>query len=113
MSNGTIFDYDLNIYRLEEEVGIHEVSTLPIYEYVDPWYIDIYEHLGGDQKHVAGPFQLTPLEAKMLDLGNGYFSEDDCWYGMWGFLKDYADSLHPRLTNLLNTLPKYKEEVLF
>ena len=39
---GTLFDYDLNIYRREEEVGIDEVSTLPIYDYVDPWDIEVY-----------------------------------------------------------------------
>ncbi len=116
---GTLFDYDLNIYRREEEVGIDEVSTLPIYDYVDPWYIDVYridEYQGATTSfHQAGPIELTPLESNMLCLGHDgtLLEEDDNWYGLWGFIQDYGDQIHPRVLALLNTLPKYTEEVLF
>ena len=114
--HGTLFDYDLNFYRREEEVGLDDYG-FPIYDYTDPWYIDVYqvnEYQGATtHEQIAGPFELTALEANMLELGYGYFTGDDSWYGMWGFLQDYSDRIHPRVQALLNTLPKYVEEVLF
>lgn len=105
---GTLFDYDLNIYHLEEENAEGE------YEYTDQWYVDIYEYLDRDQVHVAGPFKITAQQRDLLHLGlDGYFTDDDSWYGMWGFLEDYKDSLTFDLLEILNALPKYKEEVLF
>jgi hypothetical protein len=114
MVMGTKFDYDLNIYRLEEQVGL-DADAFPIYEYTDQWYVDIYEHLGGDQVHVAGPFPITAQQRDLLKCGveGTYFYEDDAWYGMWGFLDDYQAVLLPELASILTSLPKFKEEVLF
>ena len=115
--HGTLFDYDLNVYQFSDAIGVDDDGET-IYS-DGPWYIDVYqvnEYQGAtSHDHVAGPFELTPLEANMLELGKPgtYFSDDDCWYGMWGFLEDYKDSIHPRVLSLLNTLPKYTEEVLF
>jgi hypothetical protein len=111
---GTLFDYDLNVYHLEEQVGLDEDNE-PVYEYTDQWYVDIYEHLDRDQLHVAGPFKIDSNQRDLLELGNTntYFSDDDSWYGMWGFLADYEGKLLPSLLSTLQALPKYKQEVLF
>lgn len=108
----TLFDYDLNIFQREEEF-FNEETHETYYDYVGPWYIDVYEVNPPGHQHVAGPFELTDLESRMLGLGTGYFDEPDCWYGLDGFLVDYADSIHPRISALLNSFPKVKEEVLF
>ncbi len=119
---GTLFDYDLNIYHLEDKRILNPDLIDPnpeeehnyIYEYSDQWYVDIYEYLDRDQVHVAGPFKITAQQRDLLHLGlDGYFTDDDSWYGMWGFLEDYKDSLTFDLLEILNALPKYKEEVLF
>lgn len=105
---GTMFDYDLNIYHLEEENAEGE------YEYTDQWYVDIYEYLDRDQMHIAGPFKIDSNQRDILQLGkDGYFTDDDSWYGMWGFLNDYEGKLLPELEFILLSLPKYKQEVLF
>lgn len=112
----TLFDYDLNVYRQEQIVGL-DADSFNIYDYVDPWYIDVYqvnEYQGATtHDHIAGPIQLTAEEADMLELGYHYFNENDNWYGMDGFLRDYSEKIHPRILGLLDTLPKYVEEVLF
>lgn len=105
---GTLIDYDLNIYHLEEENEDGE------YEYTDQWYVDIYEYLDKDQMHVVGPFMITDNQRDLLQLGTGgYFTDDDSWYGMWGFLADYKDKLLPELLDILHSLPKYKDDLLF
>lgn len=110
---GTLYDYDLNIYQLEEQVGLDENAS-PVYDYTDQWYVDIYEHLDGTQEHVAGPFPISAKQRDILELGkSGYFTDSDSWYGMWGFLADYRDKLEPGLLYILNALPMYKEDTLF
>lgn len=110
---GTLFDYDLNIYHVEEQVGL-DADAFPIYKYTDQWYVDIYEYLDRDQIHVAGPFKIESNQRDILQLGkDGYFTDDDSWYGMWGFIKDYEGKLLPELMSILLSLPKYKQEVLF
>lgn len=105
---GTLIDYDLNIYHLEEENAEGE------YEYTDQWYVDIYEYLDRDQMHVVGPFMITDNQRDLLQLGTGgYFTDDDSWYGMWGFMADYKDKLLPELLDILQSLPRYKDETLF
>jgi hypothetical protein len=105
---GRLIDYDLNIYHLEEENDEGE------YEYTDQWYVDIYEYLDRDQMHVAGPFMITDNQRDLLQLGTGgYFTDDDSWYGMWGFMADYKGKLLPELLSILQSLPKYKDETLF
>ena len=106
---GIQIDYDLNIYHLEEKNAEGE------YEYTDQWYVDIYEYLDRDQMHVVGPFMITDNQRDLLQLGQEgtYFSDDDSWYGMWGFLQDYKGKLLPELLGILKSLPKYKDETLF
>jgi hypothetical protein len=109
---GTLIDYDLNIYHVEE-MTIDE-DEQEVWEYTDQWYVDIYEYLDRDQMHVAGPFKITSNQRDLLQLGmDGYFTDDDSWYGMWGFINDYKDKLLPELSDILHALPKYKQEILF
>ena len=105
-------DYDLNIFQ--QEVGTYNQDTGETeYDYAGPWYIDIYDVYGSGHQHVAGPYELTKQEARLLDLGNGYFDEGDCWYGLDGFLKDYEDYISERMLDVFNSLPRHAEEVLF
>lgn len=108
-------DYDLNIFRKEEQVGL-DADSFPKYDYVDPWYLHVYQvnsYQGASMHEEMGPaIELTELESNALQLGSGYFDEDDCWYGLDGFLKEYGHLLTERLLNLLD-LPLYTEEVLF
>jgi hypothetical protein len=92
-------DYDLNIYR--RDVGV--------FEYRDPWYIDIYIYENDSQKQVGTQIELTPAESIKLHLGSGYFNEDDSWYGLEGFLKDYEHQISDRLWSIFNALPTHKE----
>lgn len=114
---GTLFDYDLNIYHVEE--AIEGPDGTESWEYTNQWYVDIYEYTTNEygasqQTHVTGPFEITDHQRDLLQLGtDGYFTDDDSWYGMWGFLKDYKDKLLPELLDILYALPTYKEEVLF
>lgn len=111
--NGNLFDYDLNIYRLEE-AGLDEDGE-EVWEYTDQWYVDIYDYANGQQEHVTGPFPIEAKQRDLLQLGTEgtYFTDDDSWYGMWGFINDYQDKLLPELSDILHALPKYKEEILF
>lgn len=105
-------DYDLNIFQHEIAQEDPDTGEM-VYDYAGPWYIDIYDVYGPGHQHVQGPYELTAQEARLLDLGNGYFDEGDCWYGLDGFLKDYEDYISPRLMDIFTSLPKYAEEVLF
>jgi hypothetical protein len=105
-------DYDLNIFQQEQEVVNSETGETE-YEHLGPWFIDIYDVYGSGHEHVAGPYELTKQEARLLDLGNGYFEEPDSWYGMTGFINDYEDYISSRLMDVFNSLPKHAEEVLF
>ena len=109
----TLFDYDLNIYHVEE--AFEGDDGTESWEYTDQWYVDIYEYLDRDQMHVAGPFHISPLQRDALLLGQEgtYFEEDDSWYGLTGFLQAYKDNLTSELTDIFDALPKVKEEVLF
>jgi hypothetical protein len=105
-------DYDLNVYQ--HEIAQEDADTGEmVYDYAGPWYIDIYDVYGSGHQHVAGPYELTKQEARLLDLGHGYFDEGDCWYGLEGFLKDYEDYISSRLMDIFTSLPKHAEEVLF
>jgi hypothetical protein len=114
-TTGTKFDYDLNIFRQEQEVGL-DADAFPIYDYVDPWYIHVYvvnSYQGATMHEELGPpIELTQMESNALQLGTGYFNEDDCWYGYEGFIKEYGHLLSERLIKLLD-LPVFEEEVLF
>lgn len=115
-TTGTKFDYDLNIFRLDQEVGFDADMNLPLYEFVDPWYIHIYQvnsYQGATMHEELGEaIALTEMEANALQLGTGYFDENDCWYGHEGFMRDYGHLLSERLLRLLD-LPVFEEEVLF
>lgn len=106
------FDYDLNIFQQEMLVENSETGEMQ-YDYAGPWYIDIYDVHGSGHTHVMGPIELTPQEARLLDLGNGYFSEGDCWYGLSGFVNDYEDYISSRLMDIFDGLPMHSSEVLF
>jgi len=108
---GTLFDYDLNIYHVEEE------NADGTWEYTDQWYVDIYDYTtndygGGQMEHVTGPFKISDIQRDLLQLGEEGW-DDDSWYGMWGFMLDYEGKLLPELLDILNALPKYREDVLF
>lgn len=105
-------DYDLNIFQQESLVEDPDTGEM-VYDYVGPWFIDIYDVYGNGHEHVAGPLELTPQESKLLGLGSGYFEESDCWYGLAGFLNDYEHFISTRLLDMFNNLPEYAEEVLF
>lgn len=112
-------DYDLNIFQRELEVGIDEVSTLPIYEHSGPWYIHIYQvnaYQGATVHEELGePIELTEAETNNLILNDPYFQdhEPDLWYGLNGFIADKDDMLSDRLRAIFYGLPTYAEEVLF
>ena len=111
---GTEFDYDLNIYQRELEVGL-DADGFAIYEHGGPWYIHIYEveHGRGHQEY-GEPIELTPTEANNLINNDPYFEgEPDTWYGLNGFIADKDSLLSDRLKDIFYSLPAYKEEVLF
>ena len=109
----TEFDYDLNIYQLEQEVGL-DADGFPIYDYVGPWYIHIYEYEPGMHHELGTPIELTEAETNNLIKNDPYFdNEVDTWYGLNGFLAEKDSLLSDRLRKIFYGLPAYKEEVLF
>jgi len=112
------FDYDLNIFQRELEVGL-DADAFPIYEYSGPWYIHIYQvnaYQGATVHEEYGePIELTPSETNNLIINDPYFQdhEPDLWYGLDGFLADKDDMLSDRLRAIFYGLPAYPEEVLF
>lgn len=109
-----LLDYDLNIYRQEVVVDGKWV-------YADPWFMDIYlVRTDGDpfnavwgsvsKEQVGVQYEFTSEESAKLQLGSGYFNEDDCWYGLDGFLKDYEWQISDRLWDVFNALPSIKKE---
>lgn len=113
---GTEFDYDLNIFQRELEVGL-DADGFAIYEYGGPWYIHIYQvnsYQGASVHEELGePIELTPNETNNLILNDPYFDEADTWYGLNGFLADKDELLSDRLRSIFYGLPVYEEEVLF
>lgn len=110
------FDYDLNVFQREVEVpdtSLVDPSEGTVWEYAGPWYIDVYDVVGAGHQEIGMLIELTDTEAEDLALGTGYFDYPDSWYGLEGFLADYGSKLSPRLLNLFNSLPVYREEVLF
>lgn len=78
------------------------------YAYADPWYIEVYLCItegNAVDKHSVGLIELTPQESAKLRLGFGYFEDDDSWYGLEGFLKDYEHQISDRLWAIFNALP--------
>ena len=109
----TKIDYDLNIFRQEVEVPdqrLVDPSEGTVWEYSDPWYLHIYVVDGAGHKEASEAYELTAEESKALALGTGYFEDDDCWYGLEGFLKDYEHQISDRLWSIFNALPVYKED---
>jgi hypothetical protein len=107
--DNTKFIYDLNIFKRELLNGDGE------YEHMGPWYIHIYEYTGQTTEEVTEPIELTAEEASNLIDNDPYFQdhEPDLWYGLDGFLFEKWDAMSDRLKFIFETLPKYKEEVLF
>lgn len=112
---GTEFDYDLNIFQREIQVGLN-ADAFPIYEYAGPWYIHIYEvEAGRGHRELGDAIELTPEETNNLIINDPYFQnhEPDLWYGLNGFLADKDALLSDRLRSIFYGLPTYPEEVLF
>jgi len=105
----TMFIYDLNIFKRELLNGDGE------YEHMGPWYIHIYEYTGQTTEEVSEPIELTAEEADSLINNDPYFQdhEPDLWYGLDGFMFDKWDAMSDNLKRIFESLPKYKEEVLF
>jgi hypothetical protein len=104
----TRFDYDLNIYQLEQLNGDGE------YEHMGPWYVHIYECTDGGSTELGNPIRLTDEEYDNLIRYDSYFLDEvDVWYGLQGFMMDKWDVMSDGLKRVFESLPKYKEEVLF
>ena len=105
----TPFIYDLNIFQRELLNGDGE------YEHMGPWYIHIYEYLNGTTEEVTEPIELTQDEYDSLIKDDPYFQdhEPDLWYGLEGFMFEKWEGISDRLKLIFESLPKYKEEVLF
>jgi hypothetical protein len=103
-----IIDYDLNIFRLEQYVGSDDENN-PIYEYLDPWYVHVYEVDGLGHREASPAYELTPTESRELQLGTNYFEYEDNWYGLEGFVKDYEHQISDRLWEIFNALPVEKD----
>lgn len=105
--DNTKFIYDLNIYQLEELDADGE------YRYMGPWYIHPYEYTGNTTEEVMDPIELTQDEYDAILRDDPYYDENDVWYGLDGFLFEKWNVLSDRLKWRFESLPKYKEEVLF
>lgn len=99
--------YDLNIYQLEQLDADGE------YRYMGPWYIHVYEYTGQTTEEVTAPIELTQDEYDSLLRDDPYYDELDVWYGLQGFMFENWDKLSDRLKMAFESLPKFKEEVLF
>ena len=103
----TKFIYDLNIYQLEELDADGE------YRHMGPWYIHVYEYDGKTTEEVTAPIELTQEEYDKVIRDDSYYDEPDVRYGLDGFLFEKWDVLSDRLKMVFESLPKFKEEVLF
>lgn len=105
----TPYVYDLNIFQREL------LNSEGNYEHSGPWYIHIYDYTGYNTEEVADPIELTAEESANLITNDPYFQdhEPDLWYGLEGFMRDKWDAMTDRLKYTFESLPKYREEVLF
>ena len=104
----TKFIYDLNIFQMEQ------LNSDGEYEHFGPWYIHIYEYDGNTTEEVCNPIQLTYEETSALICDDPYFLDEvDVWYGLEGFMRDKWEVMSDGLKRVFESLPKYKEEVLF
>ena len=107
-SNLTPFDYDLNIFQMEQ------LNAEGEYEHFGPWYIHVYICGEGTNQEMGDPIQLTEDEYINLISNDSYFDDEvDTWYGLKGFMLDKWDLMSDRLKTIFEGLPKYQEEVLF
>ena len=105
----TPYVYDLNIFQREL------LDSAGKYRHAGPWYIHIYEYNDGNVEELSTPIQLTWDEYNSLIANDPYFQdhEPDLWYGLEGFLFEKWDVMSDGLKLIFESLPKYKEEVLF
>lgn len=104
----TKYIYDLNIFQMEQ------LNSDGEYEHFGPWYIHIYEYNGNTTEEVCNPIQLTYEETSALICDDPYFLDEvDVWYGLEGFMRDKWEAMSDGLKRVFESLPKYKEEVLF
>lgn len=100
----TMIDYDLNIFMQEVEDQHGEW-------YYDPtsWMIHVYKVDGHGHHEVAEPYRLSVDEIRELHLNNDeYFDGGDAWYGMYGYLKDYAEQMPASIKQYLESFPVYE-----
>jgi hypothetical protein len=101
--------YDLNIFRKEVEVLDSTEGT--IWEYQDPWFVDVYVFEDGCQEPILDSqsmplsIELTEEESRLLQLGIGYFKEDDTFIDLDEFLNNYEHQISDRLFDIFNALP--------
>jgi hypothetical protein len=91
-------DWDLNIYKDPSEE-------------TEFWFIAPYVYEDGSSSEYGESIMLTKSEEFALRHKDDYFDEDDVWYGMKGFLFDKWDRLSDRVKFLLESLPKYTEDL--
>jgi hypothetical protein len=105
----TPYVYDLNIFQREL------LDSAGQYRHAGPWYIHIYEYNDGNVEELSTPIQLTWDEYNSLIANDPYFQdhEPDLWYGLEGFMFEKWDVMSDGLKLIFESLPKYKEEVLF
>lgn len=90
-------DYDLNIFQNDTDDALQ-----------DPWFLDIYIVEDGQHRQLQ-LIKLTIEEARTLNLGEGYFSDYDNWYGLEGFVVDYKGFISDRLQLIFDLLPQFGE----
>jgi hypothetical protein len=105
----TPYVYDLNIFKREL------LNDSGNYEHMGPWYIHLYEYTGQTTEEIGEPIELTAEESRVLIENDPYFQDHDpdLWYGLEGFMFEKFDVMTDRLRLIFESLPKYKEEVLF
>lgn len=104
-TNKTMIDYDLNIFMQE----IQDPNTEEYYYDPTSWSIHVYKVDGQGHQEVDVPRFLTPEEIRALALNNDeYFEGGDCWYGLYGYLKDYEHIMPDSVKQYLNSFPIYE-----
>ena len=97
------FDYDLNIFMTE----LQDPTTEEWYYDPTSWKVHVYDCMSGNHVEADDARELTVEEIRSLGLNHDkYFEGGDAWYGMDGFLVDYADKIPDSLSTYLNSFYK-------
>jgi hypothetical protein len=101
----TMIDYDLNIFMQE----IQDPMTDEWYYDPTSWHVHVYKVDGAGHQEVADARPMTPEEIRALGLNNDpYFDGGDAWYGMYGYLQDYASIMPNTIKDYLESFPVYE-----